>query len=93
MLQKNRVRGRSAELQLGALELRAPVTGCGNPDRQSPTTWNVTIAPGCRGHFWDRIYWVTVNGPSNTVRLMTSVLAWCGPCLTPLGAKKKAPVV
>ncbi len=37
--------------------------------------------------------YATVNGPSNKVRLMTSVFAWCGPCFTPFGAKKNAPVV
>jgi hypothetical protein len=52
---------------------------------------------------WDRSYalpntmpeyrYATVNGPSNKVRLMTSVFAWCGPCFTPFGAKKNVPVV
>ncbi len=37
--------------------------------------------------------YATVNGPSKIVRLMTSVFAWCGPCFTPFGAKKNAPVV
>src|SRR5471032_2324065 len=35
----------------------------------------------------------TVSGPSKMVRLMTSVLAMCGPCFTPLGAWKSAPLV
>src|SRR5665213_2621076 len=35
----------------------------------------------------------TVSGPSKIVRLNTSVLATCGPCCSPRGAKKKAPVL
>jgi len=35
----------------------------------------------------------TVSGPSNTVRLITSVRAMCGPWRVPFGAKNNAPAV
>ena len=60
---------------------------------QHATTWIVITIQVVAAVSWTKRYWVTVSGPSKTVRLMTSVFAWCGPCFTPLGAKKKAPVV
>ena len=35
----------------------------------------------------------TVNGPSKWVKLITSVLALCGPCRSPLGAWNSVPSV
>lgn len=52
--------------------------------------WHIQT-PGLPTSGRDTNYGSTVNGPSNTVKLTTSVLATCGPCRWPLGAKKHAP--
>ena len=64
--------------------------------RELITSLRTTIHNTPQGGRWlekSRAYCVTVSGPSKTVRLMTSDLAWCGPWATPFGAKKNAPVV
>ena len=63
-----------------------PICNCMVPAQAANTTF--LNGPLVRGRDY-----ATVNGPSNKVRLMTSVFAWCGPCFTPFGAKKNAPVV
>ena len=59
--------------------------------RCAPTTGLNDAIPSGLGKKPTFFRQTTVRGPSKMVRLMTSVLARCGPWSSPLGAKQQVP--